>query len=220
MKCSSFKSLTISFATVSVTALVCFLLLGVTRSSAAPAATRATTTPVSVTAVRNGNEAARSWFTDSILLDQRGRELKFYSDVLKDQVVVVNFIFTRCPGTCPVQTAKMSELYKELGGEMGRTVRFVSISVDPDNDTPAKLLEFADRYKAGDGWFFLTGEQESLDQVTRRLGAYNSLVEAHSPLFLLGNVSREHWVKMRPSASVATLAGEVRKLLAVDKEAG
>ncbi len=219
MKYSSIKFLTISLATVSVTALLCFLLVGVTRSAAA-ADTQAATVPVSVTAARDGNEAARSWFTESILLDQRGRELKFYSDVLKDQVVVVNFIFTRCPGTCPVQTAKMSELYKELGGEMGRTVRFVSISVDPDNDTPAKLLEFADRYKAGDGWFFLTGEQESLDQVTRRLGAYNSLAEAHSPLFLLGNVSREHWVKMRPSASVATLAGEVRKLLAVDAEDG
>ena len=219
MKCSAIKFLTISSATVSVTALLCFLLFGVTRSAAA-ADTQAATVPVSVTAARDGNEAARSWFTESILLDQRGRELKFYTDVLKDQVVVVNFIFTRCPGTCPVQTAKMSELYKELGGEMGKTVRFVSISVDPDNDTPAKLLEFADRYDVGDGWFFLTGEQESLDQVTRRLGAYNSLVEAHSPLFLLGNVSREHWVKMRPSASVATLAGEVRKLLAVDIEDG
>ncbi|MBC8291863.1 MAG: SCO family protein [Proteobacteria bacterium] len=217
MKCSAIKFLTISSATVSVTALLCFLLLAVTRAAAA-ADTQAATVPV--TADRDGNEAARSWFTESILLDQRGRELKFYTDVLKDQVVVVNFIFTRCPGTCPVQTAKMSELYKELGGEMGKTVRFVSISVDPDNDTPAKLLEFADRYDVGDGWFFLTGEQESLDQVTRRLGAYNSLVEAHSPLFLLGNVSREHWVKMRPSASVATLAGEVRKLLAVDIEDG
>ena len=116
MRCSRFEFSMTSFATVSVTALLCCLLFGVNRSAAAAAATQATTTPVSVTAARDGDEAARSWFTESILLDQRGRELKFYSDVLKDQVVVVNFIFTRCPGTCPVQTAKMSELYKELGG--------------------------------------------------------------------------------------------------------
>ena len=117
-------------------------------------------------------------------------------------------------------TREMKRIQQEIQRRGWDDVQLVSISVDPDNDTPAKLLEFADSYKAGAGWFFLTGEQENLDQVTRRLGAYNSLAEAHSPLFLLGNVSREHWVKMRPSASVATLAAEVRKLLAVDKEDG
>ena len=88
-------------------------------------------------AAASREERARNYFTDTVLYDQDGRAVRFYSDVLQGNVVVVNFIFTRCTEACPLLTRRMNAVRRDLGDRFGREVRFVSISVDPEFDTPA-----------------------------------------------------------------------------------
>lgn len=84
-----------------------------------------------------GTRDAQTWFTDTVLEDQNGRELRFYSDVLKDKVVMLNVIFTHCTDACPLITRKLREVREAMGPELASQVTFVSISSDPLNDTPA-----------------------------------------------------------------------------------
>lgn len=86
----------------------------------------------------------------------------FGSDELRGKVWVANFIFTRCPTICPMLTSQMKGLSETLAGT---PVRFVSFSVDPANDTPAVLTEYAERHGADlDRWTFLTGDNEAMQE--------------------------------------------------------
>lgn len=156
---------------------------------------------------------AQAYFTDNVLVDQDGREVRFYSDVLKDRTVVIDFIFTRCSGACPLLTQKLRQLKDELGDRVGEDVLFVSISIDPKRDTPEDLRAFAERHRAaGPGWIWLTGEKESVDGVVKRLGQYVESIEGHSTIFIAGNVARKHWAKLRSDSPAEVLAEHVRRL--------
>ena len=95
--------------------------------------------------------AARVFFSDRRLLTHRGEEVAFYSDVLRDKVILINFVFTQCTDTCPTQTARVAEVQSLLGERVGRDIELVSISVDPEHDTPEVLRDYATRFGAGDG---------------------------------------------------------------------
>ncbi len=167
------------------------------------------------------DERARSYFTDSILLDQDGRAVRFYSDVLQGNVVVVNFIFTRCTDACPLLTRRMNAVRRALGDRFGRDVRFVSISVDPEYDTPQELRRFAEKQEAFfSGWTWLTGKKEDVDRVRKRLGEMGENPGDHSTGFLAANVRRGHWIKIRPDASPAVVAAQVRELADEDGKSG
>jgi len=157
--------------------------------------------------------AAREYFSDTLLVDQDGEEVRFFTDVLKDQVVVINFIFTNCGGACPMITEKLKMARKALGEEMGDSIRFVSISIDPARDTPAAMRKFQETHKATGNWVFLTGEQENIDAVVKRLGQYSPEVENHSTLVLAGNVNERHWMKILPSAPPPIIAEKLRMLV-------
>lgn len=160
-------------------------------------------------------EKQRSYFTNTPLVDQDGKEVRFFEDVLKDQVVILHFIFTRCPSACPLQTQKLVAAKAELGGALPPGARFVSISIDPAFDGPAQLRAFAEKQGAkADGWTFLTGKKEHVDQVVKRLGQYVEAVEDHSTLFIAGNARTNHWMRLRPDATAAVIADQVRRLLA------
>jgi protein SCO1 len=95
---------------------------------------------------------------DFSLTDQSGQAVGLAD--LKGKVWVADFIYTTCPGPCPILTSRLGELQKAVGGEAG--VRFVSLSTDPDNDTPEVLKAYAERFKAGPHWLFLTGKKEAI----------------------------------------------------------
>jgi cytochrome oxidase Cu insertion factor (SCO1/SenC/PrrC family) len=160
------------------------------------------------------DEKARAWFTDTVLVTQDGSEVRFYSDVLRDRVVVIDFIFTRCAGACPVLTAKMNALRRELGEAFGSKVRFVSISIDPEFDTPGELAEFARKQRAvHPEWLFLTGKKADVKTVVSRLGQWSEAVEEHSTLFIAGNARARHWTKIRIDTPNEAFALQVRNLL-------
>jgi protein SCO1/2 len=92
---------------------------------------------------------------------------------LRGKVVVVTFIYASCADTCPLLTAKMAGLRTKLGSDFGPRVAFVSVTVDPERDTPDVLRRYADRYGAtGPGWWFLTGSPAEIAEVTRRYGVF------------------------------------------------
>jgi len=91
----------------------------------------------------------------------------------RGKVVAVTFIYTLCTDTCPVLTPMMSFVQDRLGPDFGTKVAFVSITVDPERDTPAVLKEYARAFGADlGGWAFLTGAPETIREVTRRYGVF------------------------------------------------
>ena len=88
-------------------------------------------------------EKARKYFTDLEVVDQNGRRLRFYTDVLKGRVVLINFVFTNCPDACPMITQKLVQVRNQLVDSVKDDIWFVSISVDPERDTPASMKAFA-----------------------------------------------------------------------------
>jgi len=132
---------------------------------------------------------------DLELLDQNGRKIHFYTDLIKGQTVVINFIFTTCTTICPPLGATFARVQKELGDKVGRDVRFISISVDPATDTPERLKAWGAKFHAGEGWTFVTGNKPEVDELLRALGASSARREDHSPTILIGNDAHGTWTR-------------------------
>ena len=91
---------------------------------------------------------------------------------LRGKVVVVTFIYASCADTCPLLTAKLVGIQRQLGTD-GARVRFVAITVDPEKDTPEALRRYAEGHGAkAPGWLFLTGTEGEIGEVARRYGIY------------------------------------------------
>ena len=178
----------------------------------APGGTGVTTAAAPTIASSPKQRAAQIFFSERKLLTQRGEEVAFYSDVLRDKVVVIDFIYTQCTDSCPTQTARLAEVRSLLGDRLGHGVLLVSISVDPEHDTPQVLREYAAGFGAGDGWVFLTGSKANVDDVLRRLGQLTQTREAHTTLLILGNVATGHWMKVGPDRTPAEIAQQARAL--------
>jgi protein SCO1 len=148
---------------------------------------------------------AAKYFTDVELLDQNGRKLKFYSDVLKGKTVVINALFTTCTGVCPPISRTFERMQQALGERIGKDVFLVSITVDPETDTPAKLKEYARRFHAGPGWSFLTGKKENVDQALYKLGQYVEEKTQHTSILIVGNEATGLWKKAFGLASADEL---------------
>jgi len=159
------------------------------------------------------HDRARSYFSDTVLKTHTGEDVRFYSDVLEGHTVVISFIFTSCEDACPLINKQLEMVQKEIGARMGDDIRFVSISVDPENDTPEVLSEYRQRFNASPGWIFLTGDAEAVDTVGEKLGQVFER-EAHLTGLLVGNTNTARWRKIPSylppnviSAQVLDIAG-------------
>jgi cytochrome oxidase Cu insertion factor (SCO1/SenC/PrrC family)/DNA-binding beta-propeller fold protein YncE len=153
---------------------------------------------------------------DVELLDQNGRKVHFYTDLVKGQTVVINFIFTTCTTICPPLGATFARVQKELGegGESGRDVRLISISVDPVTDTPERLKAWGAKFHAGEGWTLVTGDKPQIDELLNALGASTARREDHSPTILIGNDARETWTRTYGIANTSKLLQIINNVLA------
>ncbi|HKV10616.1 MAG TPA: SCO family protein [Thermoanaerobaculia bacterium] len=138
---------------------------------------------------------AQKYFGDIPLVNQDGKEMRLYSDLIKDRIVVIDVMFTSCTGACPIMSSTFAKLQDRLGDRIGKDVYLISISIDPVNDTPAKLKEYAARFNAKPGWYFVTGPKENVDAALKKLGQYVESREAHQNLFLIGNDKTGLWKK-------------------------
>ena len=157
--------------------------------------------------------AAQKYFTDVELTDQDGKKLRLYSDVLKGRVVIINSFFTSCRESCPMMAATFAKLQDRLGERLGKDVFLVSISVDPTNDTPAKLKDFAASFKALPGWLLLTGSKDNVEFALKKLGLPAENRDAHSNLFIIGNEPTGLWKKALGLASPVEIIKIVESVL-------
>ena len=156
---------------------------------------------------------AEKYFTDVELTNQDGKKVHFYSDVLKGKTVVVNAFFTTCTSVCPPMNRNMEKIQEALGDRVGRDVFLVSLTVDPENDTPARIKEYAKKFHAGPGWTFLTGKKENLDWALYKLGQYVEKKDDHTTVFIIGNEPTGLWKKAFGMANVAELVQVVESVV-------
>lgn len=147
------------------------------------------------TAAKQPVSAAEKYFSDVELINQDGQKLHFYSDVLKNKVVIVNVFFTACVSVCPPMNRNMELIQEALGDRLGKQAFLVSISVDPENDTPPRLKDYARRFHARPGWTFLTGKKENVDWALYKLGQYVEKRDDHSTIIIIGNEAKGLWKK-------------------------
>jgi protein SCO1/2 len=138
---------------------------------------------------------AQKWFSDVELLDQDGRKVRFYTDMLKGKTVVINAFFTTCTSVCPPMNRNLEKVQEALGDRLGKDVFIVSISVDPTTDTPPRLKEYAQRFHAKPGWTFLTGKKENVDWALYKVGQYVESKDDHTTLIIIGNEATGLWKK-------------------------
>jgi protein SCO1/2 len=139
--------------------------------------------------------AAQKYFTDVSLVNQDGDAMRLYSDLLKGKVVVIDFFFATCQGSCLPMNRNLQKVQDSLGDRLGKEVYLVSISVDPAVDTPARLKEYAKKLNARPGWYFLTGEKANVDFALRKLGQYVDDKQDHTNIFIIGNERTGLWKK-------------------------
>lgn len=161
------------------------------------------------------------YFPNVLLTDQDGKKYRFYDDIIKDKVVAINFIYTQCADSCPMETANLKRVQTLLGERVGKDIFFYSISIDANHDNPKALKEYAERFKVGPGWKFLTGKQADTVLLRKKLGMYNSEGEKklsdHSTSFIIGNESTGQWIKKTPYDEPAKLAHALGYVLAKTK---
>jgi cytochrome oxidase Cu insertion factor (SCO1/SenC/PrrC family) len=156
---------------------------------------------------------AQKYFGSAVLTDQNGEKLRLYDDLLKGKIVVVNTFFSSCDGVCAVIMPKLAALQAVAGDRLGRDVSFLSISVDPLTDTPAKLKTYADGLGAKRGWHLLTGDREQVEQALTKFGQYVEVRESHSNLLIMGNDRTGLWKKVLGLSKAEDIATSFRSVL-------
>ena len=131
---------------------------------------------------------------DAEVLDQNGKQLNFYSDLIKGKTVAINFIFTTCTTICPPLTATFRRVQQDARAR-GLDVQLISVSVDPITDTPERMRDFAAKFKAEPGWTFVTGDKTRIDSVLQALGASVANKNDHTPMILIGNDETDYWTR-------------------------
>lgn len=131
---------------------------------------------------------------DAQVYDQNGKQLNFYSDLIKGKTVAINFVFTTCTAICPSLTATFRRVQQDATAR-GLDVQLISISVDPTTDTPERLHDYAEKFKTAPGWTFVTGDKTRIDSVLQALGAAVSDKNDHTPMILIGNDDSDSWTR-------------------------
>lgn len=164
----------------------------------------------------NAEKPARSKMVipDVPVLDQHGNKLHFYTDLIKDKTVAINFIFTNCTTICPPLAATFARLQKEMGDRIGNDVHLISISVDPVTDTPERLKAWGAKFKAGPGWTFVTGDKQEMDKLLTALGAAVSKREDHTPAMIIGNDAKGVWTRTYGLAKISQIMGVIDDVIA------
>lgn len=142
---------------------------------------------------------------DTPVIDQDGRKLNFYTDLVKGKSVAINFVFTTCTTICPPLAATFARVQKLSGDRAGRDFQLISISVDPATDTPPRLKAWSEKFSPAKGWTLVTGNKQDIDNLLKSLGGFSARIEDHSPTVLIGNDEKGVWTRAYGLAPPAKL---------------
>ena len=138
--------------------------------------------------------ASAKYFAGLHLVDQDGQAVDLYS-LFHGRSVVLHTFFATCTASCPILTRTVAAMQERFADRMGKDLVFISITVDPSNDTPAKLKAYSRGVRAGAGWYFLTGTQEQVDAALKKIGQYTATRDDHTNLLIIGNDKTGLWKK-------------------------
>ena len=145
------------------------------------------------------NRPSASRFPDVMLTTHEGRDVRFYQDLMRGKVVLINFMHSNCTDSCPAFTANLARVQRLFGDRVGRDVFMYSISLDPERDSPQVLRDYAETYSVQPGWTFLTGSASDITTLRHRLGlrdqspAIDSDKVQHIGVMLYGNERLDRW---------------------------
>lgn len=163
-----------------------------------------------------GSRWGADYFPNTLLTTSTGETVRFFDDLIRDKIVAINFIYTSCPDTCPLETAQLVQVQNILGERLGREVFFYSISIDPDTDTPDVLERYRQRF--GARWTFLTGNEQDIIVLRRKLGLYIEEIQDgsnnHNVSMIIGNQSTGRWMRRSPFENPYVLADQIGNWLA------
>jgi protein SCO1/2 len=156
-----------------------------------------------------------AYFTNAVFRTHENKEVKFYDDLIKGKHVVINFMYTRCEGSCPVTTANLVKVQEVLKKRMGHDIFMYSITIKPEEDDPATLNEYASMYRAKPGWLFLTGSRHDIDTVRMRLfSEHHPGIDLnpnqHTGMVRVINDSINRWFMCPAQASIETVVQTIR----------
>ena len=163
-------------------------------------------------AAPNSSPWGADYFPNVPLVNQDGKTVMFYDDLLKNKKVMIDFVFSLCDQGCPLDTANMARVQKLLGSRVGRDIFMYSITLDPENDTPKKLKEYAEQYGVGPGWQFLTGKREDIDAVRYKLGQ-RGVKEEHANAVQVGDMATGRWIRIPLAADQNYIVTEINNAL-------
>jgi protein SCO1 len=172
-----------------------FFLAGAALAALAPL-------PAAAAFVASGKHADKTkmgYYTNVELTTHDGRTVRFYDDLIKDKIVLINFMYTNCTDICPGMTQNLIDVQRMLGGRVGTEFFFYSLTLQPEVDTPEVLRQYVEEQRIGPGWTFLTGRKDDTEMLRRRLG-FADLVPSvdadqneHTGVVRLGNEKIDRW---------------------------
>ena len=148
---------------------------------------------------------------DVTLVNQDGKKVKLAALINSGKPVMLDFIYGTCTTICPVLSAGFTNFQNKMGQD-AQKVQLISITIDPEYDTPAVLKDYLKRFRAKPGWDFLTGSREDIDRVMRAFDAYVPNKMAHYPLTLLKAARSDQWVRIYGMVGMSVLMTEYAEL--------
>lgn len=166
---------------------------------------------------QDGSRWGANYFPNVPLVTQDGKPVRFYDDLLKGKAVVINLVYTHCEDLCPLETAKLAQVQQLLGGRAGTEISFYSISIDPKRDTPEVLKAYAQKFRAGPGWVFLTGNEADIRLISKKLGLSSvtdfSDRDGHLASLMIGNEPAGQWMRLSAMDNPRFLATKINTFL-------
>lgn len=162
---------------------------------------------------------AERHFPNVTLTTHEGKKVKFYDDLIKDKIVIFNFMYAQCEGICPGIMMNLVQVKKLLGPRVGRDIFMYSITLKPEQDTPQALMHYAHMHRAGPGWTFLTGTPEDIERLRRAQGFTNPdpVLDAdksqHIGMIRFGNEPMQWWAGCPGMARAKFIVKEIGLVL-------
>lgn len=175
--------------------------------------------------VRKAAAASRGGYTkllrdyivpDVDLVTQKREHMRIANLVSGDKPVILNFIFVSCTTICPVLSASFASVQELLGDEKDGIV-MLSITIDPEYDTPDRLLEYSKRFDAGPQWLFLTGKRNDVIAVEKAFDIYRGSKVNHEPITLIRTAADKTWLRLEGVANANDIVSEYHSLLSKGK---
>ena len=151
-------------------------------------------------APESGREKLRKrYFPNFELTTHEGKKVRFYDDLIKDKIVVINFMYAKCEGICMPITMNLKRVQNLLGDRVGRDIFMYSITLKPEQDSPRVLKDYVTAHRIKRGWTFLTGKPDEINTLRRSLGFKDAKAKLdqdltnHTGMVKYGNEARSWW---------------------------